>query len=77
MLCISVVLPSMYVYLLSDKGIDRQTVRKGKGIIPVVSSNVTHFTILSFILNIRSLAGKTFLINDFIIEHNLDFKFLT
>ena len=29
------------------------------------------------LLNIRSLAGKTFLINDFITEHNLDFMFLT
>ena len=29
------------------------------------------------LLNVRSLSGKTFLINDFIIEHNLDFMFLT
>ena len=29
------------------------------------------------LLNIRSLSGKTFLINDFITEHNLDFMFLT
>ena len=29
------------------------------------------------LLNIRSLAGKTFLINDFITKHNLDFMFLT
>ena len=29
------------------------------------------------LLNVRSLAGKTFLINDFITEHNLDFMFLT
>lgn len=29
------------------------------------------------LFNIRSLPGKTFLINDFITEHNLDFMFLT
>ena len=29
------------------------------------------------LLNVRSLAGKSFLINDFITEHNLDFMFLT
>ena len=29
------------------------------------------------LLNIRSLVGKSFLINDFINEHNLDFMFLT
>lgn len=29
------------------------------------------------LLNVRSLAGKTFLINDLITEHSLDFMFLT
>ena len=29
------------------------------------------------LLNVRSSAGKTFLINDFITEHTLDFMFLT
>jgi len=29
------------------------------------------------LLNVRSLAGKSFVINDFITKHNLDFMFLT
>ena len=34
-------------------------------------------TLTLALLNVRSLAGKSFLINDFIIKHNLDFMFLT
>ena len=37
----------------------------------------TFSKLYSALLNIRSLSGKTFLINDFIIKRNLDFMFLT
>lgn len=37
------------------------------------TSNTTKLAVL----NVRSLAGKSFLINDYIVQHNLDFMFLT
>ena len=43
---------------------------------PLVN-NGTDNTLKLALLNIRSLSGKTFLINEFIIRHNLDLMFLT
>lgn len=41
------------------------------------NNNNASSTLKLALLNVRSLAGKRFLINDFIIEHKLDFMFLT
>lgn len=43
--------------------------------LPTVANHA--FNTSMALLNIRSLVGKSFLINDFIIKHNLDFIFLT
>ena len=40
-------------------------------------ANITSKTLKLALLNVKSLAGKTFFINDFITEHTLDFMFLT
>ena len=56
--------------LLNLASIPRQPVVK-------IGTDKTANTLKLALLNIRSLAGKSFLINDFIINHNLDLMFLT